>query len=87
MRIKNPGPADVFILAVRAYPPKVYAIAKDHSTEAIVDAASFNVDVNVVWWQGEERDLPIVKVSKPDQRNTADQPVRFVIYWRKTSSS
>jgi hypothetical protein len=87
IRIKNPGPADVFILAVRAYPSKVYSIAKDHSTEAIVGAASFNVDVNVVLWQGEERDLPIIDVSKPDQRNTADRPVRFVIYWRKTSSS
>jgi hypothetical protein len=87
IRIKNPGPADVFILAVRAYPPKVYSIAKDHSTKAIVGAASFNLDVNVVLWQGEVRDLPIIDVSKPDQRNVADQSVRFVIYWRKTSSS
>ena len=56
IRIKNPGPADVFILAVRAYPQKVYAISKDHSTDAIVGAASFNVDVNVVLWQGEEHE-------------------------------
>jgi hypothetical protein len=41
IRLKNPGPADVFILGVRAYPSKVYSIAKDHSTEAIVGAASF----------------------------------------------
>jgi hypothetical protein len=87
IRIKNPGPADVFILAVRAYPSKVYSIVKDHSTEPIVGAASFNVDVNVVLWQGEVHDLPIIEVSKPDQRNVADQSVRFVIYWRKTSSS
>jgi len=87
IRIKNPGPADVLILAVRTYPSKVYAIAKDHSTDAIFDAASFNVDVNVVLWQGEVCDLPIVEVSKPDQHRTADQPVRVVIYWRKTSSS
>jgi hypothetical protein len=52
-----------------------------------VGAASFNVPVNVVLWQGEMRDLPIIEVSKPDQRNVAAQPVRFVIYWRKTSSS
>jgi len=88
IRIKNPGPADVFILAVRVYPPKLYAVSKDHSGEAIVGAASFNLDVNAVLWQGENRDLPIIEVSKPDQRATAaDQPVRFVIYWRKTSSS
>jgi hypothetical protein len=87
IRIKNPGPADVFILAVRVYPSMVYSIAKDHSKEAVVGAASFNVDVNVVLWQGEVRDLPIIEVSKPDHRNVADQPVRFVIYWRKTSSS
>jgi hypothetical protein len=31
IRIKNPGPADVFILAVRTYPSKVYSIAKDHA--------------------------------------------------------
>src|SRR5262245_12298875 len=68
IRIKNPGPADVFILAVRAYPPEVYAVSKDHSSDAIAGAASFNVDVNVVLWQGEERDLPIWEVSKPDQR-------------------
>jgi hypothetical protein len=87
IRITNPGPADVFILAVRVYPSKVYSIAKDHATEAIVGAASFNVDVNVVLWQGDTRDLPIIEVSQPDQRDLADQAVRFVIYWRKTSSS
>jgi hypothetical protein len=41
-------------------------------------------------------DLPIIERSKPveepkDQHSVAevqqDQPVRFVIYWRKTSSS
>ena len=36
IRIQNPGPADVFVLAVRAYPSKVYSIAKDHSEWSVV---------------------------------------------------
>jgi hypothetical protein len=95
IRIKNPGPADVFILAVRAYPSKIYAIAKDHSPGSVM-RTQVNIDVNVLLPQGEIWDLPIVKLPKPveepkDQPNVAeapqDQPVRFVIYWRKTSSS
>jgi hypothetical protein len=94
IRIKNSGPADVFVLGVRAYGSKVYGIAKDHSPGAIM-RAQVNIDVNVLLCQGETCDLPIFDLPKPveepDQRNVAeasqDQPVRFVIYWRKTSSS
>jgi hypothetical protein len=95
IRIKNPGPADVFIRGVRAYPSRTYHIAKDHSARAILEA-TFNIDVNVLLGQGEVCDLPIIEPSKPveepkDQHGVAevqqDQPVRFVIYWRKTSSS
>jgi hypothetical protein len=91
IRIKNPGPADVCVLGVRAYPSKVYNIAKDHSARAILEAA-FNIDVNVLLSQGDKCDLPIFEASKPveapkDQRNVAERPFRFVIYWRKTSSS
>src|SRR5262249_5391942 len=67
IRIKNPGPADVFILGVRAYPSKVYNIAKDHSARAILEAA-FNIDVNVLLSQGDKCDLPIFEASKPVKR-------------------
>jgi len=87
IRIQNPGPADVFVLAVRAYPSKVYGIAKDHSGRAIVEAASFEIDVNVLLGKDGTRDFPIVKVADPHQRPVADRKVCFVIYWRKTSSS
>jgi hypothetical protein len=33
IRIKNPGPSDVFILAVSVYPSRTYHIAKDHSAK------------------------------------------------------
>src|SRR5262249_15857662 len=54
--------------------------------------AAFNIDVNVLLSQGDKCDLPIFEASKPveapkDQRNVAERPFRFVIYWRKTSSS
>jgi hypothetical protein len=95
IRIKNPGPSDVFILAVSVYPSRAYHIAKDHSARAILEA-TFNIDIKVLLGQGEVCDLPIIDRSKPveqpkDQHSVAelqqDQPVRFVIYWRKTSSS
>ena len=86
IRIKNPGPSDVFILAVRAQPP-IYGITRDRSSQAIADALSFNVDVNVLLLGGEEYDLPIIpnRVSFP--KDAPPRSVRFVIYWRKTSSS
>jgi hypothetical protein len=91
IRIKNPGPADVFIQGVRAYPSNVYRVAKDHSRRGILEA-EFNIDVNVLLSQGDKCDLPIFEAPKPieapeDQRNVAERPVRFVIFWRKTSSS
>jgi hypothetical protein len=87
IRIKNPGPADVFILAVRAYPSGTYFIARDQSSQAIVDA-SLKIDTNVLLWQGETRDLPILPFRKPSEMaKDAPQAVRVVIYWRKTSSS
>jgi hypothetical protein len=93
IRIKNPGPADVFILRVRAYPSRPYGIARDHSTKAILEAA-FKSDAKVFLWQGDVIDLPIIELSKPvveDQHKATEAPtnqsVWFVIYWRKTSSS
>jgi hypothetical protein len=88
IRIKNPGPGDLFILGVRAYPPKIYGVSRDHSGRAIADALSFNIDVNVLLGPGETRDLPIIDGRDP--RISKDAPSRrvcFLIYWRKTSSS
>jgi hypothetical protein len=84
IRINNPGPADVFIVGVRAEPP-IYRIAREQSDEAIEEALNDdNADINLLLRQGEVRDLPIYfKLPKgaPSQR------VRFLIYWRKTSST
>jgi hypothetical protein len=87
IRIKNPGPADVFILGVRAHPP-IYGIAKDHSAGAIVEA-TLNIDANVLLWQGETCDLPLIDLRNQAEipKDAPPQPVRFVIYWRKTSST
>jgi len=91
IRIQNPGPADVFILGVRAHPPKSYGIARDDTERAIAEALN-NIDVNVLLSKDEVRDLPIWECPKPvpkdpDKAAEVDQRVRFVIYWRKTSSS
>jgi hypothetical protein len=86
IRIKNPGPADVLILGVRARPP-IYGVTRDHSSEAILEALSFNNDVKNVLLQGEGCDLPIVPNRVKLPKNAPSQRVRFIIYWRKTSSS
>jgi hypothetical protein len=87
IRLQNPGPADVFIMGVRAHPP-IYGIATDDSKEAIA-AAVDRVDVNVLLWQGETYDLPIFELPKPVHapKDPPPQSVRFLIYWYKTSSS
>jgi hypothetical protein len=87
IRLQNPGPADVFIMGVRADPP-IYGIARDHSEKAIAEAV-VEIDVNVLLWQGETYDLPIFELPKPVDapKDARPQPVRFVIYWYKTSSS
>jgi hypothetical protein len=88
IRIKNPGPGDLFILGVRAYPPTIYGVSRDRSSTAIADALSFKIDVNVLLGPGETRDLPIIDGRDP--RISKDAPSRrvcFLIYWRKTSSS
>jgi hypothetical protein len=94
IRIQNPGPADVLVLGVRAY-PRIYGISRDHSLDAIIKV-QVNIDVNILLGQGKTWDLPIGELPKPvqapkDESNAAegpkDQPVRFFIYWRKTSSS
>jgi hypothetical protein len=104
LRIQNPGPADVFIKRVCAYPP-IYGVLKDQLPDEVAKAldaldegdvkAMADIDVNVLLWQGQTYDLPIFEFPKPvkapNQSDAAevpqDQPVRFVIYWRKTSST
>src|SRR5262245_51330675 len=84
IRIENPGPADVFIVGVRAHPP-IYRVARDHREEAIGDAMD-NVDVNVLLRQGEVYDLPIFQY--PDRpKEASSQSVRLAVSWRKTSST
>jgi hypothetical protein len=89
IRIKNPGPGDVFVLGVRAYPPGIYGIAKDHSTDAILQATTPKIygvaDLQVLLPPGEKCDLPIIDLRKNE--DAPSRRVRFVISWRKTSSS
>ena len=78
-------------MVTRARQGKCNQSCQQHSARAILEAA-FNIDVNVLLSQGDKCDLPIFEASKPveapkDQRNVAERPFRFVIYWRKTSSS
>ena len=83
IRIKNPGPAEVFIRGARV--PAYYRIAKDHTEKSIGEAMD-NVDVHVLLRQGEVCDLPIFHY--PDRpKDAPSQSVHFLIYWRKTSST
>jgi hypothetical protein len=36
IRIKNPGPTDLFIQGVRPHPADIYSVAKDHSIKATI---------------------------------------------------
>lgn len=82
IRIKNPGPADLFIRRVRTRPP-IYSIAKDHKLEAIAATAA-DVDVHVLLAAGETHDLVLIPGS-PESR-ARRRRVSFYIHWRKTSS-
>ena len=89
IRIQNPGPGDLFIQSVRAYPqnPPIYGVAEDRSLTAITGAIR-KVDVNVLLRSGEKHDLAIIdRRNEADVRKDAFQRVHFFIYWRKTSSS
>jgi hypothetical protein len=79
-------------LGVRVYPSRLYAIARDHSTKAILEVTIDSDYAKVFLREGNEIDLPIIKLSKPVVEGKAteastNQSVRFLIYWRKTSSS
>jgi|GraSoi_2013_60cm_1033757.scaffolds.fasta_scaffold46262_1 hypothetical protein len=85
IRIQNPGPVGVFIKSVRAYPGGLYGIAKDRSPGAMMKA-QINIDVNVFLGPDDICDLPLLPLRNPSEA-ARDQPVRFLVFWRKTSSS
>jgi hypothetical protein len=103
IRIENPGPGDVLVLGVRAYqiadqlgdlPPIVtsgiYAIAKDHSDEEILQATVPKLygvgDLQFLLRPEGKRDLPIIEPRKPNT-DPPSKLVLFVVSWRKTSSA
>jgi hypothetical protein len=88
IRIKNPGPGDVFIQEVRVDPP-ISCVVKDESDTAIAGAAFYDLGASVILRKGEERDLPIIDrhINLEISKDAPSQTVRFAIYWRKTSST
>jgi hypothetical protein len=93
IRIKNPSSGDVFVQDVRVSPSGVYGIAKDYSTDAVLQATVPKIygtaDLQVILRPGEKCDLPIFDLRKNQVPNTdaPSQRVRFVVSWRKTSSA
>jgi hypothetical protein len=85
IRIKNPGPTDLFIQGVRPRPADIYSVAKDHSIKATMTA--LDADVNLLLRPGQEHELAIVDRHVAAAQKDASQRVRFSIYWRKTSST
>jgi hypothetical protein len=83
IRIKNPGPTDLFIQGVRPHPAGIYGVAKDHSIRAKMTAV--DADLNLLLSPGQEHEFAILD-RRPAQKNVS-QRVRFSIYWRKTSST
>jgi hypothetical protein len=88
IHIQNLGSGSVLIQGVQARPPGIYGVARDHSPGAIT-RAQVNIDTKVLLRPGETCDLPIVPLRDPTNvpKDEKPLPVRFVIYWRKTSSS
>jgi hypothetical protein len=94
IRIKNPGHGDVFVLDVRAYPAGIYGVAKNDSSDAILQATVPRIygvpDLHVLLQRDAEHDLPIFYLPKKVDSEGEDLPSRrvcFLIFWRKTSSS
>jgi hypothetical protein len=86
IRIKNPGP--------RAYPAGIYGVAKNDSSDAILQATVpqiFGVaDLHALLRRDAEYDLPIYYLSKTKmdlEGNLPSRRVCFLIFWRKTSST
>jgi hypothetical protein len=48
--------------------------------------AQINIDVNVLLGPDDICDLPLLPLRNPSEA-ARDQPVRFLVFWRKTSSS
>jgi hypothetical protein len=69
IRIQNPGPADLFIRKVRAYPP-IYGFAKDHWLDSIA-AATVDADVHVLLAAGETHEVVLVPKETSE---TSDVP-------------
>jgi hypothetical protein len=87
--IRNPGHDDVLVLGVRAYPPGIYGVAKNHSLAATLSAA-FNLDVHVLLQRDADYDLPIFMFPKNIGSQDRDLPSRtvcFLVFWCKPSSS
>ena len=86
LRISNPGPAEVFILGVRARPP-IYRIAREQSDQALEEVlGNGDAEINLLLRQGEVHDLPIF-FNEDTKDEDAPQQVRFLIHWRKASST
>jgi hypothetical protein len=90
VRIKNPGPGSVFVQGVRAYPPGIYGVAKNHSADATLQAMVPEIygvaDLQILLRSGEKCDFPIIDPPK-NKAVAPSQRVRFVVSWRKTSSA
>jgi hypothetical protein len=88
LHVQNPGPGSVLIRSVRAHPPGIYGIARDHSAGAIT-RAQVNIDLKVLLRSGETCDLPLIPLRDPAKvpADAPSLPVWFVIRWRKTSAS
>jgi hypothetical protein len=94
IRIKNPGPGDVFVRGVRAYGGG-YGVFK---TQSVGDLA-FKPDVHVLLRRDAEHDVPLKPmtltppiISAITGNSAAQMPrmsrrICFVVSWRKTSST
>jgi hypothetical protein len=103
IRIENPGPGEVFVQGVRAYqiadqlgdlppivPSRIYAIAKDHSHEEVLQATVPELygvgELQFLLRAGGKCDLPIIEPREP-KTDPPSKVVLFVVSWRKTNSA
>lgn len=84
IRIKNLGQVDVIVRHIQAHPP-TFNIATDDLVHAIVSGMIDRLPPSVIDPQGKRDFLVFMHPTPPD--NARSQRVRFVIHWRKASST
>jgi hypothetical protein len=85
VRVKNVGAIDVIVFDIEAR-PRSFEISADHSVRGIANAIS-NEPTYAIVAPGAEQDFPFFKNPKREGEKEHNRKIRFLVYWRKCSST